>query len=139
MATKKQTSKLSLNVQHDYLTLKTPNGCFTVNRSGAKASGKLVMAFDKIDNHIQHLVKVKNKNYEEAMKTLLDENLMTKLFPQWNDELNSFTKGDMVKMTDVFAKKYPGVYEVTEMKRKTCYVKTPNGVIGFDSAFMVKA
>ena len=35
----KHSPKLSLNVQHDYITLRTPNGNFTAGYSRFKASG----------------------------------------------------------------------------------------------------
>lgn len=139
MATKSNKAKsLSLNVQHDYISLKTPNGVFTLNRSGAKASGKLCSAFDKMDKYILDLTKNKGLNMIQAMETLLDEKVMNQLYPQWDEALPVLKQGDVIKLTDLFAKKYPGEYEVLEMKRKTCYIKTPEGKIGFDAGYMVK-
>lgn len=52
--------KLSLNEQHDYITLKTPNGNYTHSRFSSKASGKLAYhptAFKNIFNKSRNFIK----------------------------------------------------------------------------------
>ena len=60
MAIVKGTNGLSLNIQHDYITLRTPNGNYTTSWGGAKASGKLgshKTAFNNIDKFVQEKMK----------------------------------------------------------------------------------
>jgi hypothetical protein len=56
MIIKGSEKTLTINAQHDYLTLRTPNGNYTSSWSGAKASGKLgthPTAFNNIDKFIE--------------------------------------------------------------------------------------
>lgn len=93
------SKKLSLNKQHEYITLRTPNGNYTNSFSGAKASGRLALdsnSFNAIDGHVQNLVR-KGKTYGAAMETLLDESILSILWPDWNKEYpNNFTVEDVV-------------------------------------------
>lgn len=143
MATKsKHTPLLSLNVQHEYITLKTPNGNFTTSYRGAKASGKLAAhptAFKELDNYIHKQFDAK-VTFGERMETLLDPKVLERFFPEWNNALPELKVGDKVKLTDAFAKKYPHAGIIKQIKRKTAYLELPNerGLIGFDMAFMEK-
>jgi len=146
MATTKSkfTPKLSLNVQHEYITLKTPNGNFTTSYRGAKASGKLAAhptAFKELDKYIHQSVKDgKIKNYGDAMETLLDPKVLSKFWAEWDEDLNVVGIGDKVTFTEkLFLKHHPNPGIVKEVKRKTAYVEFPDGkVIGFDMGFLVK-
>lgn len=76
---------LSLNIQHDCLTLKMPTGNFTYNRSGTKASGQFAHmkgAFDALNKYVQ--TEGKNKTNAEVFKDLLNPDLMDKLVPGWD-------------------------------------------------------
>lgn len=130
-------SKLSLNVQYDYITLKTPNGNFTNGRYGAKASGKLAShptAFKNIDDFCQ----ASKDNILDVMKKLLDPEQLAALWPEWDETLNIVSVGDTVVPTGPFAKKYPQPGVVVSVKRKTAYVKFSTEVIGFDMGFLTK-
>jgi hypothetical protein len=77
---------LSLNVQHNYITLKTPNGNFTVSRSGYKATGKLASS-DKAFKAILNFFDTRRKagyNNGEVMNMLADEKILVSLWPDWN-------------------------------------------------------
>lgn len=67
----KHTPKLSINNQHDYMTLRTPNGNFTCSYGGAKASGKIASAFRALDTYINK-EKPEGKTFGEHFQTLLD-------------------------------------------------------------------
>lgn len=138
----KHTPLLSLNVQHEYITLKTPNGNFTTSYKGAKASGKIAAhptAFKKLDNYI-HKEFDGNVPFGERMETLLEPKVLERFFPEWNNALPELKVGDKVKLTDAFAKKYPHAGIIKQIKRKTAYLELPNerGLIGIDMAFMEK-
>ena len=127
MAIVKGTNGLSLNIQDDYLTLRTPNGNYTASFSGAKASGKLASdknAFQSIDKYVENAVK--NSNYGDVMKTLLDPKLLTSLWPAWNEKIepNLILVGDTVKfINSTFAKKYPNGYLVKKVARKNVFIQ----------------
>lgn len=138
----KHTPLLSLNVQHEYITLKTPNGNFTTSYRGAKASGKLAAhptAFKQLDNYI-HKGFDEKVMFGERMETLLDPKVLERFFPEWNKALPELKVGDKVKLTDAFAKKYPHAGIIKKIKRKTAYLEFPNqnALIGIDMAFMEK-
>ncbi len=138
----KNKTLLSLNVQHEYITLRTPNGNFTTSYRGSKASGKLAVhptAFKELDNYI-HKGFDANVTFGERMNTLLEPKVLERFFPEWNNALPELQIGDTIKLTDAFAKKYPHSGVIKKITRKTAYVKFPNAdsLIGFDMAFMEK-
>jgi len=144
MATLKGTNGLSLNIQHDYITLKTPNGNYTSSWGGAKASGKLAQdgkAFSAIDKYVQ--TKIKGSNYGDVMKTLLNPTVLSSLWPDWNQKVedNTFLPNDKVKFNQpMFIKKYPNGGVVTKVARKYVFIRLTdkNEVIGFDYNILVK-
>ncbi len=144
MATIKGTNGLSLNVQHEYITLKTPNGNFTTSYSGARASGKLASnsaAFNALDKYVQ--TTMKKSNAGDAMKNLLDTKVLTSLWPNWNEKVltNDFKPTDKVKFNQsLFIKKYPNGGVVMKVAKKYVYLKLAdtNEVIGFDYNTLVK-
>ena len=139
-------SKLSLNNQHDYITLKTPNGNYTLSWNGSKASGNLARhpnAFHKIDGYVQREHKQNNRTYGEIMNDLLNPTLLSTLWPEWDAEVpeNNFGEGDTVMFKhNLFLKKYPKGGKVKSVKRKTVYIHLfdINQVIGFDYQELVK-
>jgi hypothetical protein len=149
-ATRKSTVKSiapKLNVQHSYITLKLPVGNFTTSYSGAKVSGQLVKikgAFEALDNYVQ--TESKTRSVGDAMNDLLNVKLLNKLVPGWDKPIiaDVFSPGENVSFKDgAFAKKYPGKYEVSSVKRKYTYLKITNkyGIvenIGFDSTELKK-
>lgn len=124
-----QRAKVSLNIQHDYITLKLPVGNFTTSYGGAKASGELAGmkgAFAALDKYVQE--RMKNKTAGEAMQELTNPELLDQLVPGWDKptvvEVNA---GDTVKFTEsIFTKKYPSEYEVHSVKNKYAYLKVPS-------------
>jgi hypothetical protein len=148
MATKKNTKAApKLNIQHSYITLKLPTGNFTTSFSGAKASGQLAKmpgAFQALDRYVQ--AAGKTKSFGEAMNDLLDTALLDKLVPGWDKPIaaETFAPGDKAAFkSGLFAKKYPGTYEVKGQKGKYTYILVANkaGVlesIGFDSTELAK-
>lgn len=135
-------AKLSLNVQFDYITLKTPNGTFTSGRSGLKSTGRLAEVFDKIVKAYDLEMKKKGATIMTVMEKFTDEYFMSDLWPEWNKEhINEITGGCTIEFTHpAFTKKYPGKGLVTEIKKKYAYVKFPNEPrpIGFDMIYMKK-
>ena len=125
MSIVKGTNGLSLNVQRDYITLRTPNGNYTTSFGGAKGSGKLTnKAFKSIDTFVEN--QMKTKSPLDAMKMLLDEKVLTSLWSEWNEkvETNDFKIGDVVefKKDCIFFKKYKGG-EVKKVARKNVFIK----------------
>ena len=137
-----------LNVQHNYITLKLPTGNFTTSYGGAKCSGQLVKmkgAFTALDNYVQTAMKTKSAG--DAMNDLLNTKLLNKLVPGWDKPVIAevFIKEDKVSFKDgMFAKKYPGIYEVVSSKGKYVYIKLPNKKnnvlenVGFDGTELTK-
>lgn len=137
--TEKGPNGLSLNFQHDYITLKTPNGNFTVSWNGSKASGNLAydrVSFNNLDKYT--LQKSKETSMGDAMRSLLNPEVLTGLWSDWNKEVkvNDFTPGEKVRFIPVslFAKKYPKGGEVKYVKKKNVFITLfdTNEVIGFD-------
>lgn len=122
-------SKLSLNVQHSYITLRTPNGNFTKSYSGWKASGKLATD-NKAVNAIVDFVKKEttNSTVGKAMEKLCNEKTLSKLWPNWNEEAKpapkvsqkvdagKYGKGEVKKVT---AKNAQVLFEVGPYKGRT--------------------
>ena len=147
MATKTKTSTPKLNIQRNYITLKLPTGNFTSSFSGAKASGQLVKmkgAFQALDNYVQ--TASKTKSFGEAMNDLLNPVLLDQLVPGWDKPVIAevFVAGDKVVFkSGLFAKKYPGTYDVRSQKGKYTYITVTNKVgvaenVGFDSTELTK-
>jgi hypothetical protein len=141
MAIIKGTNGLSLNEQHDFITLRTPNGNFTTSWNGAKASGKLAQnskAFNALDKYVQT-----SSNFGEAMRSLLDPKVLTSLWSDWNEEVkqNLFLPEDkVVFVPGLFTKKYPKGGIVTQVAKKNVYIRLAdtNQVIGFDYQYLIK-
>lgn len=148
MATKtKKTAAPKLNIQHNYITLKLPTGNFTTSYGGAKASGQLAKmpgAFQALDKYVQ--TAGKTKSFGEAMNDLLNPVLLDQLVPGWDKPVIAevFVAGDKVVFkSGMFAKKYPGTYDVRSQKGKYTYITVVNKVgvaenVGFDSTELTK-
>ena len=148
MATKtKKTAAPKLNIQHNYITLKLPTGNFTTSYGGAKASGQLAKmpgAFQALDKYVQ--TAGKTKSFGEAMNDLLNPALLDQLVPGWDKPVVAevFVAGDKVVFkSGMFAKKYPGTYDVRSQKGKYTYITVVNKVgvaenVGFDSTELTK-
>lgn len=147
MATKTKTAAPKLNIQHNYITLKLPTGNFTTSYGGAKASGQLAKmpgAFQALDKYVQ--TAGKTKSFGEAMNDLLNPVLLNKLVPGWDKPVIAevFVAGDKVVFkSGMFAKKYPGTYDVRSQKGKYTYITVVNKVgvaenVGFDSTELTK-
>jgi hypothetical protein len=119
---------LSLNVQHDYITLKMPIGNYTYGRYGAKTSGQLVSmpgAFKAIDDYVYN--KEDKRPLLDRFKELLKPKVMDKLVPGWDKpKVVNISVGDNVLFADDFmAKRYPDKYKVELIKGKFAYLKVP--------------
>ena len=148
MATKtKKTAAPKLNIQHNYITLKLPTGNFTTSYGGAKDSGqleKMTGAFTALDKYVQ--TAGKTKSFGDAMNDLLNPVLLNKLVPGWDKPVIAevFVAGDKVVFkSGMFAKKYPGTYDVRSQKGKYTYITVVNKVgvaenVGFDSTELTK-
>ena len=95
---KNKKGTLSLNFQHDFITLRTPNGNFTMSYGGAKTSGRLASTpgvFEKLHKH----VKTFAGNTGDAMRSLLNEETLAGFWPDWNKtyEMN-FEVDDIVSL-----------------------------------------
>jgi hypothetical protein len=145
---KKPNSTLSLNIQHDYITIKTPNGNYTTSWNGSRASGKLGIhptAFRNIDRYVETEVRKPGGNYGDVMKTLTDPKVLSTLWPEWNEtvEPNNFAPTDKVvfKSDSMFARKFPKGGVVVKVSRINIFVRLSdtNEVIGFDYQTLKKA
>jgi len=145
MAIFKGEQGLSLNVQRDYITLRTPNGNYTVSWSGSRASGKLAEnrnAFDTIDNYVNSTKKTDTLG--KVMESLLKPELLTKLWKDWNYEVkpNDFKHRDIVKFKtgSIFEKKFPNGGEVVDVKQKNVFIilSDTNELVGFDYQVLTK-
>lgn len=78
------TPKLSLNLQHDYITLRTPNGNFTAGYSRFKASGGIDrVSFEKLMKFVDP--KGDLSGCVDNMRKLLDPKVLSKYFPDWDN------------------------------------------------------
>lgn len=142
---KESRAKITLNIQHDYITLKLPVGNFTTSYGGVKASGELITmegAFKAIDNYIKNKAEGSNMNYGDIMQELTNPVLMDQLVPGWDKpKVLDIKAGDTVKFSQAtFAKKYPLEYEVVQVKGKYAFCKITEGKnIGFPLFALVKA
>lgn len=144
MAIIKGTNGLSLNEQHDFITLRTPNGNFTTSWNGAKASGKLARnskAFNDLDKYIQTLSKTTSIGV--AMRSLLDTKVLTSIWSDWNEEVkqNMFLPEDkVVFLPGLFSKKFPKGGVVTKVATKNVFIRLSdtNEVCGFDYQCLIK-
>jgi len=136
--------KLSLNCQHDYITLKTPNGNYTTSWNGAKASGKMgyhPTAFRNIDRYVE--TERKTRKLIDVMTSLTDPKILSTLWAEWDEkvEQNMFLPTDKVVFTQpFFIKRYPKGGVVTKVARKNVYIRLTdtNEVIGFDFQVLKK-
>ncbi len=135
-AKKEPKNPLSLNTQHDYITLRTPNGNFTTSWSKSKATGNLAKdtkSFVAIDEYVKDF----DGTVSDAMQSLTDPSVLSKLWPDWNKEVieNMIAVGDKVKFRarSPFIKKYSSdFYPVVKVARKYVYLKISKEVVGFD-------
>lgn len=113
---------LKLNEQYDYITLKTPNGNFTMNRNGFKASGEIPMdVFNKLTKYVNNFKGTPG----EAMKSLLDEKIMASIWP----DFNKVTTYDFKVGETVVVKDYPkyGSGKILELKKKAAKILFSQG------------
>lgn len=134
--TRESKGSLSINIHQDYITLRTPNGNFISSWNGVKASGKLasdIKSFKAIDEYVQFF----KGTVSEAIKSLTDPTMLTKLWPNWNQEVPK----NIIKVTDKvafkarspFKRKYKeDYYTVAKIAPKYVYVKIGKEIIGFD-------
>jgi hypothetical protein len=108
--------KIHLITQHDYISVRTDNGTFTISHGGEKGSGLLTRG-DSFDR-LCAFVKAFQGTRGEAMAALATEEKLTELWPDWNKPVPSFAVGGSVRIP-TFGKKYAGVYEILEIKRTT--------------------
>lgn len=101
-AKSKHTDKLSLNIQHDYITLRTPNGNFTVGRYGAR---KATLTDENAFNCLCEYVDKSKKALGDAMEDLLNPKILSKYFPNWDSEKKSYKVGEKVNFTNPYVVK----------------------------------
>ena len=141
----KNKQLLKLVTSYDYISLVTPNGRFTTGRSGEKCSGAMAAhptAFKAICAHLDTLTK-SGTNYGDAMKTLTDEKILSKLWPEWNAERPVLSPGDLVTLKPNWQTLKKGIYAgdatVASVKRTTAQLTFPNGIqMGFDISEILK-
>lgn len=145
MATVKgQKPGYSLNIQHEFLTLKTPYGNYTTSYSGEKMSGQLVTipgAFKRCNEYIaKFFADNKGKNNQDAMVALMND--FEKVVPEVADlgETQTLEPGDVVRFKDGhFKKKYPGEYVIDNVKKSSAFVRLDGGgLMGFPVYSMEK-
>lgn len=98
----KHTNKLSLNVQYDYITLRTPNGNFTVGRYGGRKSSHMD---EKTFDNLCEYVNSSKKSLGDTMENLLNPKILSKYFPNWDNEKKSYKVGQTVKFTNPYVVK----------------------------------
>jgi hypothetical protein len=118
------SAKLSLNVQYDYITLRTPNGNFTIGRNGEKATKMDGASFDALCKYVR---TSKKKNLQDTMETLLNPKTLSKYFPNWDEEPKSYKIGQKVKFTDPYVvKKFGSSATIVEVLRTNVVVQFTN-------------
>lgn len=89
---------------HDYISLVTPNGRFTSNRSGYKISGEMSQVpglFDKLVAFTDKEVDKRGGTFGKAFAKLSDPKVLSKLYPNWNKVVkNPMKPGIKVKFKD---------------------------------------
>ena len=116
------TVKPTLNIQHEYITLKMPNGNFTVSYRGCKATGGIVNAgagvFQRFVNFVEN--KENGESYGERMEKLTDTTILTSIWSDWNKvEKNPFKINDEVTVPKKPQFGFGTIYKIT---KKSCYV-----------------
>ena len=124
------TPKLSLNVQHEYITLRMPNGSFTASFSRFKGSGGLDKdSFGRLIKFVEE-----SKSFLAGMEMLLNPEVLTELFPSWDSsqkESPRFKVGDVVTTADDYIIKNFGATSglVEKVTSKNVIVRFPKGRI----------
>lgn len=119
------SNKLSLNVQYDYLTLRTPNGNFTVNRYGTKCTKMDSKSFDLLTKYVN--ASLGKMNYQEIMESLLNPTTLSKYFPNWDAEPKSFKVGQDVTFTNPqIVKRFGSSATIVEVLRSNVVVQFIN-------------
>jgi hypothetical protein len=89
---------LSLNFQHEFITLRTPNGNFTTSYGGSKTSGRMANVpglLKQLDTFVQTFQGTKG----DAMRALMDEQKLASFWPDWNKKYEiKFGVGDTVSV-----------------------------------------
>ncbi len=120
------TTKLSLNVQHDYLTLRTPNGNFTVGRYGTKSTKMDADSHEKLTKYVR---TSKKKTLQDTMESLLNPKTLSKYFPNWEVEKSSksYKVGQKVKFTHPqIVKRFGSAGTIVEVLRSNVVVQFTN-------------
>lgn len=115
-------SKATLNNQHEYITLRMPNGNFTVSFNGYKASGGIVQAGTEVFKRFVKFVDEgrKTKSIGEVMQELTDETVLSSLWQDWDKVIkNPFKVGNRVVMPK---KMNYGAGEIYKVTKKNCGV-----------------
>ena len=134
--TKKGPDGYSLNIQHDYITLKTPYGNYTTSYGGDKVSG-LTTSLPNLLKRLHDYTGAKSAelgNYGLAMEDLM--NNFTTVIPEVLTLGNTgkFEVGNIVKFSEpLFIKKYPGEYTVVEVKKTTVTLRIGTSKINVPS------
>lgn len=107
---------ITINVQHDYITLRTPHGSFTRSRMGAKCSGQLAHlrgAVERLDAWVFHQAEVPGCDTGKAMRMLAEQ--FYDVLPEAKDLQPPvrFSMGQKVQFIHAaFIKKFPGEHVV---------------------------
>lgn len=124
--------KLSIIESHEYMSLVTPNGRFTMGYRGEKASGNLVNSkttFDNLINFVNGKVKSDKLKFGEAFRMLADEKVIAALWPEWDVvEVNPY-KGDGTERVEMAIAKYTAKYgpgTIVEVRKLNVFVKFDN-------------
>ncbi len=117
---------ISLVENHDYLMIKTANWAFTMSYGGEKVSGTILKAegvFEKMCQFVADFKKTPGTTNGDAMRALATKGALDKIWLEWSTATApEIAVGDIVKIPD-FPKKYPGEYEVVEVKRAYAYLR----------------
>lgn len=120
------SAKLSLNVQYDYITLRTPNGNFTIGRNGEKATKMDGASFDALCKYVR---TSKKKTLQDTMESLLNPKTLSKYFPNWEEEKSSksYKVGQKVKFTNPqIVKRFGSSATIVEVLRSNVVVQFTN-------------
>ena len=131
------TAKLSLNVHYDYITLRTPNGNFTIGRSGYKATGNVdPVSFDKLCKFVS------SGKFGKKMEQLLNPTVLSKYFPQWDEAVNKvkFKVGDKVEVNEPLILKSYGTNKgvIEKINTKNIVVRFPKGRVSVPASLVTK-
>lgn len=124
----------SVNYQHDYITIKFPNGNFTLSRSGYKASGDIN---NNVFNGLMRYFETVEGNIREKIENLFSSGVISQIYPNWDVKIEYDFKVD-----DEVVLNYKGqahVGKIVKISKKNASVRFETlGLVGVPFGMLAK-